>query len=169
MTDTPPSQPNDPQGSGWGQQPGQGQPGQGQPGYGQQPGQPGPQQPGWGQQPGYGAPQPPQPLRPEDERLWATLIHVGGILLSFVAPLVGYLVLKDRGPFVREHSRVALNFQLTMVIAYVIGGATSFLGIGLVITFVAAVLVIVFGIIAALAANRGEYYKYPLSIEFVKA
>jgi uncharacterized Tic20 family protein len=38
-----------------------------------------------------------------------------------------------------------------------------------VITFVAAVLVIVFGILAALAANRGEYYKYPLSIEFIKA
>ena len=161
MTDTPPSQPNDPQGSGWGQQPGQGQPGYGQ--------QPGPQQPGWGQQPGYGAPQPPQPLRPEDEKLWATLIHVGGILLSFVAPLVGYLVLKDRGPFVREHSRVALNFQLTVLIAYLVGGATSFLGIGLVITLVAGILVIVFGIIAALAANRGEYYKYPLSIEFIKA
>jgi uncharacterized Tic20 family protein len=157
MTDTPPSQPNDPQG--WGQQ----QPGQGP----QQPGQP------WGQpgqqQPGYGYPQAPQPMRPEDEKLWATLIHVGGILLSFVAPLVGYLVLKDRGPFVREHSRVALNFQITMVIAYVIGGATSFLGIGVLITLAAAIVVIVFGIIAALAANRGEYYKYPLSIEFVKA
>jgi uncharacterized Tic20 family protein len=150
MTDTPPSQPNDPQGSGWGQQPGQGQP-------------------GYGQQPGYGAPQAQQPLRPEDEKLWATLIHVGGILLSFVAPLVGYLVLKDRGPFVREHSRVALNFQITMVIAYVIGGATSFLGIGVLITLAAAIVVIVFGIIAALAANRGEYYKYPLSIEFIKA
>ena len=166
MTDTPPSQPNEPQGPGWGQQ----QPGQGQPGYGQQPGQPGyghqPGQPGYGQQPGYGA---PQPLRPEDEKLWATLIHVGGILLSFVAPLVGYLVLKDRGPFVREHSRVALNFQITMVIAYVIGGATSFLGIGVLITLAAAIVVIVFGIIAALAANRGEYYKYPLSIEFIKA
>ena len=161
MTDTPPSQPNDPQGSGWGQQ----QPGQGQPGYGQQ--QPG--QPGYGQQPGYGGPQPVQPMRPEDEKLWATLIHVGGILLSFVAPLVGYLVLKDRGPFVREHSRVALNFQLTMVIAYVIGGATSFLGIGVLITFAAWALSIIFGIIAALAANRGEYYKYPLSIEFIKA
>jgi uncharacterized Tic20 family protein len=165
MTDTPPSQPNDPQG--WGQQqPGQGpqQPGQpwGQPGQ-QQPGQPGQQQPG------YGYPQAPQPMRPEDEKLWATLIHVGGILLSFVAPLVGYLVLKDRGPFVREHSRVALNFQITMVIAYVIGGATSFLGIGVLITLAAAIVVIVFGIIAALAANRGEYYKYPLSIEFVKA
>jgi uncharacterized Tic20 family protein len=165
MTDTPPSQPNDPQG--WGQQqPGQGpqQPGQpwGQPGQ-QQPGQPGQQQPG------YGYPQAPQPMRPEDEKLWATLIHVGGILLSFVAPLVGYLVLKDRGPFVREHSRVALNFHITMVIAYVIGGATSFLGIGILITLAAAIVVIVFGIIAALAANRGEYYKYPLSIEFVKA
>jgi len=163
MTDTPPSQPNDPQG--WGQQPGQGPQQPGQP-WGQ-PGQPQPGQPG--QQPGYGYSQGPQPMRPEDEKLWATLIHVGGILLSFVAPLVGYLVLKDRGPFVREHSRVALNFQITMVIAYVIGGATSFLGIGVLITLAAAIVVIVFGIIAALAANRGEYYKYPLSIEFIKA
>jgi uncharacterized Tic20 family protein len=164
MTDTPPSQPNDPQGPGWGQQPGQGQPGQP---YGQ-PGQPQPGQ----QPPAYGyqqSPQGSQPMRPEDEKLWATLIHVGGILLSFVAPLVGYLVLKDRGPFVREHSRVALNFQLTMVIAYVIGGATSWLGIGLLITLAAAIVVIVFGIMAALAANRGEYYKYPLTIEFIKA
>jgi uncharacterized Tic20 family protein len=157
MTDTPPSQPNDPQGAGWGQQPGQGPQQPGQP-YGQ----PGPQQPGY-------AYQTPPTMRPEDEKLWATLVHIGGILLSFVAPLVGYLVLKDRGPFVREHTRVALNFQLTMLIAYLLGGATSWLGIGVLITLAAGIVVIVFGIIAALAANRGQYYKYPLSIEFIKA
>ncbi len=31
-----------------------------------------------------------------------------------------------------------------------------------------AVLTVVFAIMAALAANRGEFYKYPLSIEFIK-
>ena len=36
--------------------------------------------------------------------------------------LIGYLVLKDRGPFVRAHTATALNFQLTLLIAYVVGG-----------------------------------------------
>jgi uncharacterized Tic20 family protein len=32
----------------------------------------------------------------------------------------------------------------------------------------AGVVQIVFGILAAVAANRGEFYKIPISIEFVK-
>ena len=59
-------------------------------------------------------------LNPSDEKLWATLIHIGGIFFSFVPALIGYLVLKDRGPFIREHTATALNFQITMAIAYVI-------------------------------------------------
>ena len=42
---------------------------------------PPPQQPYGGQQP---------QLSPADEKLWATLIHVGGILFSFIPALVGY-------------------------------------------------------------------------------
>ena len=61
----------------------------------------------------------PSPLSPSDERLWATLIHVGGIFFGFLVPLIGYLVLKDRGPLVRQHSATALNFQLTVLIGYV--------------------------------------------------
>ena len=59
----------------------------------------------------------PQPMSPADEKLWSILIHIGGIVFGFLAPLIGYLVLKDRGPFVREHTATALNFQLTMLIA----------------------------------------------------
>ena len=44
----------------------------------------------------------PQPMNPADERLWATLVHVGGIFFNFVPALIGYLVLKDRGPVVRH-------------------------------------------------------------------
>ncbi|GAA0960298.1 DUF4870 domain-containing protein [Frigoribacterium faeni] len=156
MTDTPPSQPNDPRAGG--QQP-SGQQGYGQPGHGQ---------PGYGQQP-YGGQQQVPPMRPEDEKLWATLIHLGGILFWFVPSLVGYLVLKDRGPFIREHTRVALNFQITMAIVLVASGLLSVIVIGAITGFAAGVVVVIFSIIAAVAANRGEYYKYPLSFEFIKA
>lgn len=132
--------------------------------YGQQPG--GPQHPGGPQYPaGY---QPPQPMSPEDQRLWATLTHIGGIFFTFIAPLVAYLVLRDRGGFIREHTRVALNFHITMAIAYAVGTLTVWLGIGVLIALAAGVLSLVFGIMAAVAANRGEFYRYPLSIEFIK-
>ena len=41
------------------------------------------------------------PMNPADEKLWATLIHVGGIVFGFLPALIGYIVLKDRGPFIR--------------------------------------------------------------------
>ena len=110
---------------------------------------------------------PAQPLSPSDEKLWATLIHIGGILFGFLPSLIGYLVLKDRGPFIRAHSATALNFQLTLIIAYAVGTVTSLLLIGLLVLLAAWVASIVLGIVAAMAANRGEAYTYPLSIKFV--
>jgi uncharacterized protein len=112
------------------------------------------------------APQPP--LSPADEKMWAILTHVGGIVLHWIAPLVTFLVFKDRGPFVRWHTRQALNFQLTLVIAYVAGVILSIVFIGVFVILAAFVLNIVFGILAALAANRGEFYRIPVAIEFVK-
>lgn len=151
MTDAPPpsGQPN--------QQPGQPGP--------QQPYQPGPQQPY--QQPGAYQ-QPQQPLSPSDEKLYSVLTHVGGILFNFVVPLITYLVFKDRGPFVREHTRQALNFQLTLLIAYIAGAILTLAFIGFLIWAAAGILSLVFSIIAAIAANKGEMYKYPIAIQFIK-
>ena len=109
----------------------------------------------------------PQPMNPADERLWATLVHVGGIFFSFVPALIGYLVLKDRGPFVRAHTATALNFQLTLLIASFVGWVLTIVVIGFVILAAVWVVNIVFSIIAAIAANKGEWYTYPLSIKFV--
>lgn len=108
-----------------------------------------------------------QPMSPSDEKLWATLIHIGGILFGFLPALIGYLILRDRGPFIRAHTATALNFQLTMLIAYAIGVITSIIIIGLFVLLAVGVAVIVFGIVAALAANRGQAYTYPLAIRFV--
>ena len=115
------------------------------------------------QQPYGGA----QQLSPADEKLWATLVQVGGILFNWIPALIGYLVLKDRGPFVRAHTATALNFQITIFIAYVVGGLLSIVFIGIFVILAAWVLNIVFSIIAAVKANQGEYYTYPIAIRFV--
>jgi uncharacterized Tic20 family protein len=94
-------------------------------------------------------------------------VHVGGIFFNFLAALIGYLVLKDRGPFVRSHTATALNFQLTMLIAEVVGWLTSWLLIGFFIVAAVYIVRLVFSIIAAVKANQGQWYQYPLSIKFV--
>ncbi|MEL0626660.1 DUF4870 domain-containing protein [Salinibacterium amurskyense] len=111
---------------------------------------------------------PIQPMSPSDEKLWATLIHVGGIFFGFIPALVGYLVLKDRGPFVQAHAKTALNFQITMAIGYVAGMILSAVFIGLFLIIGVGIVVLIFSIIAAVAANNGQAYKYPLTIEFIK-
>jgi len=111
--------------------------------------------------------QAPSQLSPADEKLWATLIHIGGIIFSFLPALIGYIVLKDRGPFIRAHSATALNFQITIAIAYFVGGILTVIGIGVLILAAAGILNIVFSIIAAIAANKGEWYSYPLTIKFL--
>jgi uncharacterized Tic20 family protein len=110
----------------------------------------------------------PQPLSPSDERLWATLIHVGGIFFGFLPALIGYLVLKDRGAFIRSHTLTALNFQLTMLIGYIVGYVLLVVVIGGLVLLAVAVVTIIFSIIAAIAANKGESYSYPLTIKFIK-
>jgi uncharacterized Tic20 family protein len=111
---------------------------------------------------------PPGPLSPSDEKLWATLVHIGGIFFSFLPALIGYVLLKDRGPFIRAHTATALNFQLTMLLASIAGTILVFLIVGIFVLIAIGVLVIVFSILAALAAYRGQAYTYPLSIPFVK-
>jgi uncharacterized Tic20 family protein len=118
----------------------------------------------------------PRPLSQSDERLWATLTHVsalvglvvGASFLGWLGPLIILLVLKDRSAFVVDHAKATLNFQITMLIAAVIAFFLWFVLIGFLITAAIYVVVIVFSIIGALAANRGERYRYPLTITFLR-
>lgn len=116
--------------------------------------------------PAYGAPG-VAPMSDADQRLWATLAHVGGIVLGFLAPLVVWLVYKDRGRFVEEQSKEALNFQITIVIGYVISGITMIIGIGFILFFVVWVISIVFAIMAAIAVNKGQAYRYPMTLRII--
>ncbi|PPH34456.1 DUF4870 domain-containing protein [Rathayibacter rathayi] len=105
-------------------------------------------------------------MNPADEKTWAVLTHVIGIFFSFLPSLIVFLVFKGRGAFLEAHAKSALNFHLTMLIAYVAGTILSFVLVGFIVFIVVPILVIVFAIIASVRASAGEYYTYPLSIPF---
>jgi uncharacterized Tic20 family protein len=112
--------------------------------------------------------QPAPPLSPQDQRLWATLTHVGGILFGVLAPLVTYLVFKDRGAFIAQHTRTALNFHLTALLAFIVSVLLTLVLIGILLYVAVFLLVVISGILAAVKANAGEQYEYPLTIRFVR-
>lgn len=133
-------------------------------------------------QPGYQQPYPQYPLHPpmspSDERTWAMLAHLapfaGSIVgLPVVGPLVVYLMYKDRSAFVRRHAAASLNFQIMLLIVAVVGFvvmvpiALLTVGIGLFAFVIGAVVVavaaVVLQVVAAMAANRGADYQYPLT------
>lgn len=130
-----------------------------------------PQQPQQPQQPMYPAqgqpPYGPQPVSPSDARTMSLLAHIGGPVVGFVAPLVIFLIYKDRDGFVRYNSLEALNFQIFLAIAYVVSMITMLVGVGFLLFFAVWICSIVFAIQGAIAANRGQPYRYPVSLRLV--
>lgn len=120
---------------------------------------------------GYGAPG-ASSMSPSDERLWGLLAHLSWIAGSIVAiaplgPLVVFLVFKDRSPFVRRHSVEALNFWITVYIGLAISLVLMLVVVGFVTFAVISIGALVLSILAALAANRGEDYRYPFTLRLI--
>ncbi len=111
------------------------------------------------------APQPP--LSESEDRQWASFAHLGGIL-GFLPSLVIWLVFKDRGRFTNVEAKEALNFQITILIAYVVGAILSLVLIGALISLAAWVVSIVFSILGFLKAKDGVSYRYPFALRLIK-
>lgn len=112
---------------------------------------------------GYGGPVPTK-----DDQTMAMLCHLLGILLGFIGPLIIWLIKKDQSPFVDDQGKEALNFQITLIIGYVIGGATTVICIGFVILPLVWLAGLIFCIMGAMAASKGQAYRYPMTLRLVK-
>jgi uncharacterized Tic20 family protein len=104
----------------------------------------------------------------KDARTWAMLCHLLAIFTGFIAPLIIWLVKKEEDPFVNEHGKEALNFQITVAIAMLASGLLSFVCIGIPLAIAVGIANLVFCIIASIRANNGEAYRYPVAIRFIK-
>jgi uncharacterized Tic20 family protein len=103
-----------------------------------------------------------------DARLWAMLAHLSGIIFLVLGPLVIWLIKKDESPFVAEHGREALNFNITILIAFIACGILSVAVIGVFLFPLVGIALVVLCIMAGLKANSGEYYRYPATLRLVK-
>ena len=104
----------------------------------------------------------------KDSKTMGMLAHLLAIFTGFIGPLVIWLIKKDTSPFVDDQGKESLNFQLTVLIGYLIGGATSCLFIGLLILPAVWLVSLIFAIIATMKANNGEAYRYPFALRLIK-
>ena len=110
---------------------------------------------------------PAAPLSEAEDRQWASFAHLGGIL-SFLPSLIIWLIFKDRGAFTNTEAKEALNFQITIAIAYIVGSILSIIIIGGFIVLAAGVLSIIFSILGFLKTKDGIAYRYPFAIRLIK-
>jgi uncharacterized Tic20 family protein len=106
------------------------------------------------------------------EGTWCMLMHLAQLLgyaapvLGWVCPIVMWAVSKDRSVMADRHGRVILNWILSSLIYFIVGGLLSFLLIGIPLLIALVVVSVIFVIIGAIRANDGILWPYPLSIRF---
>ena len=110
----------------------------------------------------------------KDQRTWAMFCHLSalaGLLFPFgsvIGPLIVWLVKKEEMPLVAEHGRKSLNFQLTMMIAYIVCFMLMFVVVGVILLPLVALFSLILVVVSAIKANDGKEVKYPMAIEFIK-
>jgi uncharacterized protein len=99
----------------------------------------------------------------KDDRQMAMFCHLGNLIGAIIIPLVIWLIKKDESSFIDRHGKEAVNFGITLLIVSIVGGIVT-CGI---LSIVALVFGIIYAIQGAMAANRGEEFKYPICIRFI--
>lgn len=124
------------------------------------------------------------------DKTYALFNHLVGLvsvsdgmgILSLVGAIIMWRIRAKDSPFLDDHGRESVNFQISLLL-YLIGGAlvgglitAITLGIGAIVVVPLGGIGIVFLIVlrlvgcirGAIAANRGEYYRYPMCIRFIQ-
>jgi uncharacterized Tic20 family protein len=104
----------------------------------------------------------------QEERSWGVLLHLSGLaglvfpFGNLIAPLVLWLIRKDRSTFLDDQGREVLNFQIAFSIYLILSAILIFVLVGFVLLPVIVITGLVLMIIAAVRANEGTWYRYPL-------
>ena len=119
-----------------------------------------------------------QPEITKDACMWAMFCHLAGLawLLWWIVPLIGGVIgplvvwqlKRKEDAFIDEQGKEALNFQISMLLYYIVAGVLCFACVGFVLLPIVAVVDTLFAIIASIKAGNGQHYRYPLTIRFIK-
>ena len=110
----------------------------------------------------------------KDERTWAMLCHFSsyiGFIFPFgniIVPLIIWLSKREDLPLVEDQGREVLNFQISMTIYFIISGILCIILIGIPILIGLIIFNFIITIVAAISANDGKYYRYPINLKLIK-
>lgn len=110
----------------------------------------------------------------QDDRNMGMFCHLAafaGLIIPFgslIGPLVIWQMKKDQSAYIDYHGKESLNFQITMAIAFFVSFILMFVVIGFFLVAGLAIFELVVIIIAAIKANEGVEYQYPINFRFIK-
>lgn len=105
---------------------------------------------------------------------WSLLLHLSqlsGLMIPFgglVVPILIWQLKKEELPDLDEHGKVVANWLISRFLYGLICILLCLILIGLPLLLILILLGILFPIIGGVKANRGEVWRYPLSITFLK-
>lgn len=102
-----------------------------------------------------------------DDKTLAVITHLLPFVSGLLGPLIVYLIKRDESDYIRHHAAEALNFQLTLIVATIVSFVLILVLIGLLLLLIIGIGALILSIVAAFAASRGEWYRYPMTIRFV--
>ncbi len=104
-------------------------------------------------------------LATSDERTYATITHLTG-LISLPVAIIMWQVKKNESPWLGDHLKEAVNFQISLFIWMLIMGVAAIVTLGLAVIpllIFTTILRLVGCIRAGVYANKGRYHRYPAS------
>src|SRR5262249_53506295 len=109
-----------------------------------------------------------------EEKTWGMLCHLSALAgyfaagLTFIGPLVCWLIKKDTSRFVDAQGKESLNFQLCIMIYSLVCAPLVCFVIGIFLLGAVHVFSLVCVIIAGVKASSGETFRYPLVFRLIK-
>jgi len=105
---------------------------------------------------------------------YCMLIHLSQLTsiilpgLGFILPIIMWASNKDKNEDINQHGKVTLNWLISLFIYSIVCGVLTVVLIGFAGLIILAVMNFIFAIVAAMKANNGELWPYPLTIKFLK-
>lgn len=106
---------------------------------------------------------------------WAMACHLAALsgfvipLGNIIGPLIVWLVKKESMPLVDQHGKESLNFQITVLLAFIVSAVLTVILIGFVLMLVVGIGALVLTILAAVKVSNGQTdYRYPWTLRLIK-
>ncbi len=109
----------------------------------------------------------------KEERMWAMFCHLSTFSGHFIpigniiGPLIIWMIKREEMPLVDDQGKEAINFQISITIYLIVSLILVLALIGIPLLIALGIFNIVVTIMAAIKANEGHEYRYPLCIRFI--